>query len=166
MHCKKLEGSGSEIEFAQIRIRLSLVRVRESNNVVQAVNQTLFSKLGNKRNVWGCWTEIKLRKTSSNMFYETMPQRVRPEKWANDMFAQRSTPLRQNLKLTLKKFVFRVRFLKSFSFWCTPLGTNIVGSIFTRCYLNLHWQSHTREPCGEAESFRSLQFILNGAMHQ
>ena len=28
-------------------------------------------------------------------------KRVRPKKWANDIFAQQSTPLRQNLKLTL-----------------------------------------------------------------
>ena len=46
-------------------------------------NQTLFIKLGNKRNVLGCLTEIKLRKTSSNileyglakkvnMFYKTL----------------------------------------------------------------------------------------------
>ena len=40
----------SGTEFAQIRIRLSLVRVRESNNVLQAVqtNPILFTKLGNK----------------------------------------------------------------------------------------------------------------------
>ena len=40
-------------KFAQIRIRLNLVRVRESNNVLQAVqtNQTLLLELENKRNV-------------------------------------------------------------------------------------------------------------------
>ena len=45
------------------------MRVRESNNVLQAVqmNQTLFIKLGNKRNVLGCLTEIKLRETLSNI---------------------------------------------------------------------------------------------------
>ena len=45
------------------------MRVRESNNVLQAVqmNQTLFIKLGNKRNVLGWLTEIKLRETSSNI---------------------------------------------------------------------------------------------------
>ena len=49
------------------------MRVRESNNVLQAVqtNQTLFIKLENKRNVLRCLTEclteIKLRKTSSNI---------------------------------------------------------------------------------------------------
>ena len=44
------------------------MRVRESNNVLQAVqmNQT-FIKLGNKRNVLGWLTEIKLRETSSNI---------------------------------------------------------------------------------------------------
>ena len=52
-----------------IRLRL----VHESNNVLQAAqtNQTLFIKLGNKRNVlWyltECLTEIKLHKTSSNI---------------------------------------------------------------------------------------------------
>ena len=43
--------------------------VNESNNVLQAVqtNQTLFIKLGNKRNVLRCLTESKLRKTPSNI---------------------------------------------------------------------------------------------------
>ena len=61
-HCRRTE-------FAQIRIRLSLVRVRESKSVLQAVqtNQTLFIKLGNKRNVTECLTEMKLHKTSSNI---------------------------------------------------------------------------------------------------
>ena len=41
----------SGTEYAQIRIRLGLVCVRESNNVLQAVqtNQTLFIKLWNKK---------------------------------------------------------------------------------------------------------------------
>ena len=36
------------------------MRVRESNNVLQAVqmNQTLFIKLGNKRNVLGCLADF------------------------------------------------------------------------------------------------------------
>ena len=88
-HCRR---QGFWDRIAQIRIRLSLVRVRESNNVLQAVqtNQTFFIKLENKRNVLRCLTEclteIKLRKTSSNiiqhrktwcpnesnMFYKTM----------------------------------------------------------------------------------------------
>ena len=56
-------------KFAQIRIRLDLVRVRESNNVLHSVqtNPTLFIELGNKRNVLRCLTEIKLPKTSSNI---------------------------------------------------------------------------------------------------
>ena len=42
--------------FAQITIRLSVVRVRESNNVLQAIqtNQSLFIKLGNKRQFAHC----------------------------------------------------------------------------------------------------------------
>ena len=44
-----------------------LVRVRGSNNVLHVVqtNQTFLIKLGNKRIVLRCLTEIKLRKTSS-----------------------------------------------------------------------------------------------------
>ena len=44
-----------------------LVRVRGSNNVLHVVqtNQTFFIKLGNKRIVLRCLTEINLRKTSS-----------------------------------------------------------------------------------------------------
>ena len=61
-------------KFAQIRIRLNLVRVREPNdNALQAVqtNQILLIKLVNKRNVLGCLseclTEIKIGKASSNI---------------------------------------------------------------------------------------------------
>ena len=56
---KHVDDKDSGTEFAQIKISLSLVHVRESNNVLQAVqtNPTLFIKLGNKRNVLGCLTE-------------------------------------------------------------------------------------------------------------
>ena len=62
-----IKDSGTE--FAQIIIRLGLVHVRESKNVLQAVqtNQTLFIKLGNKRNVLGCLQKsnfVKHRSTS------------------------------------------------------------------------------------------------------
>ena len=65
-------------------------------------------------------------------------KQLRPEKCVNDIFVQRITPLRQNLKLaltlTLKKNIsksrvtVRVRVSLGFGLVCTPLGKNIAGS--------------------------------------
>ena len=86
------------------------------NEVRKSNHMTLVGKLGS------CYGRGALKK-----------QRVRPEKWANVIFAQRSTPLRQNLKLTKKTNLNKLSSLVVYS-----AGQKYRWLIFsgrTRCYL-------------------------------